>query len=90
MFDGNPRKWEVGGGEDVLNEFITFLPVLPLVAFIVEFDAEDGSDGLWVAEEEIHMFAVNFVCIGSVFAMIVGFGKEQVTEGDFGENDRPF
>jgi len=49
--------------EDLIDEFISILPVTSSMARIIQFDTHDRLHGRRITEQKIHMLPVDFVSV---------------------------
>jgi hypothetical protein len=61
MFYRYTQSWDPGSGKNLIHKLITLFAIFALVAFVVQFDAQEWSHRLRVAKQEVDMFTVNLV-----------------------------
>jgi hypothetical protein len=73
MLDWYSQQWNSGGFKYLVYKLVPFLAIVALVALVVQFNSEEGTYRLGVAEQKVDMLAVNFVGVDAVLTSIIGF-----------------
>ncbi|MCO5214361.1 MAG: hypothetical protein M9936_32070 [Caldilinea sp.] len=63
---------------------ITGLAIFAAVTTVIQLNAGKRAHGLPVAEQKVHMLAVDFVGVAAPVAAIFDLGIEEIAERDFG------
>ncbi len=90
VLDRHPQQWNPGCFKYLIHKLIAFLAIIALVALVVQFDPQEGTHRLGVAQQKIDMLAVDFVGVNPVLAGITGFDVKDVPQRDLAENLRRF
>lgn len=82
----NADKEQVGRANDAFYERIPRLAVGALMASIVQLEAYERLNRVWVTEQKVYVLAVNTIGESPVVPRVTGFGIEQVAEGHLKAN----
>lgn len=66
------------GSKYSLDQLIPCLPISPIVAFVIQFDAENRPHGLRLAKHKIHVFTIDAVGERAVFPVVACRNKKQI------------
>ncbi len=90
MLDRHPQQRNPGCFKYLIHKLIAFLAVIALVAFVIQFDPQEGTHRLGVAQQKINMLAVDLVGVNPVLAGITGFDVEDLPRETLSVKPLPF
>ena len=70
----------------MVDKTVPLLPVAPLVAPVIQINPQQRPHGLRVAQQKVHVLAVDLVGVGPESAVVLHFGIKQVPQRDLGED----
>jgi len=73
VLDRHAYQWNPGSGKDLLDKLIALLAVIALVAFVIQFDPQEGTYCLGVTQQKIDMLAIDLVGVNAVLTGVIGF-----------------